>query len=152
MKEESGENNKELTSKQQMFCEYYIENWNASDAARRAGYSENTCGEIGYENLKKPQIKEYITEIQKDIAKIAGISRLSIVKDLIQIKDLAEQDKDQLKAIEVINKMVGFNDADKVDLTTQGESVNKTTDLSLLDDDEVLLFGKLAKKAKGFED
>ena len=104
-----------LTEKQRLFCEYYIENWNASDAARRAGYSENSAGQIGEQNLKKLEIKEYIEEIQKDLSKIAGISRLSIIKDLVNIKDYAEQEKDKIKALEVVNKMLGFNEPDKVD-------------------------------------
>ena len=47
---------KELTEKQKIFCREYVIDWNASRAAREAGYSENTAGEIGHENLKKPQI------------------------------------------------------------------------------------------------
>lgn len=108
---------KKLTQKQKLFCEYYIENWNASDAARRAGYSKNSAGQIGEQNLKKLEIQEYIEEIQRDIAKLAGVSRLSIVKDLLSIKDIAEQDKDKLKSIEIINKMLGFNDSDKLEIT-----------------------------------
>ena len=111
------EKHAELTQKQKLFCEYYIENWNATDAARRAGYSENTADVIGCENLTKPNIKQYIEEIQKDIAKLAGISRLSIVKDLINIKDHAEQEKDKIKAIEVVNKMLGMNEPDKQEIT-----------------------------------
>jgi phage terminase small subunit len=118
---------KELTQKQKLFCEYYIENWNATDAAKRAGYSETTAYSIGSENLSKPEIKEYIEEIQKDIAKLAGISRLSIVKDLINIKDHAEQEKDQIKAIEVVNKMLGMNEPEKQEIVSH-EIVAKKPD------------------------
>lgn len=34
-----------------------VSGYNAADAARRAGYSENTAKEIGYENLTKPHIR-----------------------------------------------------------------------------------------------
>ena len=51
-----------LTPKQKAFADYYIESGNASDAARKAGYSEKTAPFIGAENLKKPQISEYIAE------------------------------------------------------------------------------------------
>lgn len=51
-----------LTPKQKKFCDYYIETGNASEAARRAGYSQKTAPFIGAENLKKPQIKKYISE------------------------------------------------------------------------------------------
>lgn len=65
-----------LTQKQKRFCEEYVIDWNASRAARAAGYSEKTAGKIGSENLQKPEIKAYIEEIQKDIAKLAGVSAL----------------------------------------------------------------------------
>jgi phage terminase small subunit len=51
-----------LTEKQFAFCEYYIECGNAAEAARRAGYSENTARSIGAENLTKPDISAYIEE------------------------------------------------------------------------------------------
>lgn len=71
----------ELTEKQKKFCEEYIFDFNASRAARAAGYSEDTAGSIGFENLKKPEIQDYIAEIQLDLEKIAGISRLMIVRE-----------------------------------------------------------------------
>lgn len=49
-----------MTPKQKRFCEYYIQSTNATDAARKAGYSEKTAEAIGYENLRKPEIKAYI--------------------------------------------------------------------------------------------
>lgn len=49
-----------LTQKQKVFCEEYIKTGNASDAARKAGYSQKTAPFIGAENLKKPQISAYI--------------------------------------------------------------------------------------------
>ena len=49
-----------LTEKQRRFVDYYIETGNASEAARRAGYSEKTAGWIGQENLRKPTIKAAI--------------------------------------------------------------------------------------------
>lgn len=49
-----------LTAKQQRFVEEYLVDLNATQAAIRAGYSEATASEIGYENLSKPQIAEAI--------------------------------------------------------------------------------------------
>lgn len=46
-----------LTEKQRRFVDYYVETGNASEAARRAGYSEKTAGWIGQENLQKTTIK-----------------------------------------------------------------------------------------------
>lgn len=51
-----------LTNKQRVFIDEYVKCFNASEAARRAGYSEKTAGSIGSENLKKPEIQEAIQE------------------------------------------------------------------------------------------
>jgi len=74
-----------LSDKQRAFCHYYIIDWNATKAAILAGYSENSAQQIGSENLLKPVIQDYIEEIQKDIAKEAGISFLSQVLELKKI-------------------------------------------------------------------
>lgn len=49
-----------MTAKQQRFCDEYLIDLNATQAAIRAGYSPKTAGVIGTENLKKTMIKEYI--------------------------------------------------------------------------------------------
>ena len=52
----------ELTPKQKAFADYYIECGNATEAAKRAGYSESSARQIGTENLSKPSISAYIAE------------------------------------------------------------------------------------------
>lgn len=49
-----------LTAKQQRFCDEYLIDLNATQAAIRAGYSEKTAAVIANENLRKPNISEYI--------------------------------------------------------------------------------------------
>lgn len=63
----------DLTLKQQRFADFYIELGNASEAARRAGYSEATAGSQAVENLQKPAIREYIDQRLEELqsAKIA---------------------------------------------------------------------------------
>lgn len=53
-----------LTGKQRLFCDYYIKTFNATQSAIKAGYSKNTAYAIGAENLKKPQIKAYLTKLR----------------------------------------------------------------------------------------
>lgn len=55
-----------LTDKQQKFVEEYLLDLNATQAAVRAGYSEKTASETGYENLSKPQIANAIAEAKKE--------------------------------------------------------------------------------------
>ena len=49
-----------LTLKQQRFCDEYLIDLNATQAAIRAGYSEKTARQTAAENLSKPYIREYI--------------------------------------------------------------------------------------------
>lgn len=49
-----------MTEKQKRFCDEYLIDLNATQAAIRAGYSEKTAAVIANENLRKPYIKEYI--------------------------------------------------------------------------------------------
>lgn len=50
-----------LTPKMKAFCDAYIANGgNATQAAIEAGYSKKTAYATGHENLRKPQIIEYI--------------------------------------------------------------------------------------------
>ena len=49
-----------VTEKQKRFCDEYLTDLNATQAAVRAGYSKKTAYSIGEENLRKPEIKEYI--------------------------------------------------------------------------------------------
>lgn len=62
-----------LTAKQQRFCDEYLIDLNATQAAIRAGYSEKTARQTSAENLSKPYIREYIDKrlAEKDEALIA---------------------------------------------------------------------------------
>lgn len=49
-----------MTEKQKRFCDEYLVSLNATQAAIRAGYSEKTAAVIATENLRKPNIRDYI--------------------------------------------------------------------------------------------
>ena len=57
-----------LRPRQQAFVDAYLQSWNATDAARKAGYSEKTARAIGCENLTKPDIR---AEIERRISESA---------------------------------------------------------------------------------
>lgn len=58
-----------LTDKQKRFCEEYLIDCNATQAAIRAGYSERTAKSIGAENLTKPDLQNYIAELMNEVKK-----------------------------------------------------------------------------------
>lgn len=57
---------KKLTAKQQRFCDEYLIDLNATQAAIRAGYSKKTARVIGAQNLSKLAVKNYINERMKE--------------------------------------------------------------------------------------
>lgn len=67
---ETVEENNSLTEKQKLFCVYYIQNFNATAAALRAGYSPDSSGQIGYNLLCRDAIKKEIKKL-KEIKKEA---------------------------------------------------------------------------------
>ena len=52
-----------LNDRQEKFCREYLLDLNATQAAIRAGYSEDSAGAIGHENLKKPDIAARVQEL-----------------------------------------------------------------------------------------
>ena len=56
-----------LTEKQKRFIDYYIETGNATEAAKKAGYSRKTAKAAGYENLTKPYLKTAISNRLKEM-------------------------------------------------------------------------------------
>lgn len=57
-----------LTAKQQAFVREYLIDLNATQAAVRASYSEDSAGSIGHELLKKPEIQAAIQEAMDERA------------------------------------------------------------------------------------
>jgi len=90
-----------LTDKQAKFVEEYCVDLNATQAAIRAGYSEDTAGVIGYENLKKPYIKEAIHAKQEEHAEQCFVSIGSLTHELNVALDMAvaQGDANALRAV-----------------------------------------------------
>lgn len=68
----------DLTPKQKAFVDEFLKCGNATEAAKKAGYSERSARQMGAENLSKPSISEYIQERQKQIdnERIASITEI----------------------------------------------------------------------------
>ena len=75
-----------LTEKQKRFVDYYIETGNASEAARKAGYSEKTCRVTGQENLLKPAIKSAIGKRLQELKN----SRTATLNEVLEFITAAE--------------------------------------------------------------
>lgn len=82
-----------LTPKQAMFVIEYLKDLNATQAAIRAGYSEQTSAEMGYENLNKPHISEAIEKQMKYRAQRTLITADSILASMQEVADRCMQRK-----------------------------------------------------------
>lgn len=74
-----------MTPKQELFCQEYIIDLNATQAAIRAGYSKKTAFVTGFENLNKPYIQERIAELNKDRAEATGITQKRVLEEYAKI-------------------------------------------------------------------
>jgi len=100
----------ELTDKQRRFCEEYIVDFNATQAAIRAGYSEKTAAAIGAENLTKPNIQEFIRGLQKELSERTKITAEMVIQELAKIgfsdiKNYFEGDQKQRDITRLDNKL-----------------------------------------------
>ena len=129
-----------MTDKQKRFCEEYLIDCNATQAAIRAGYSTKTAYSIGVENLKKPEIKNYIDEKMKELQSKTIASAEEVLEYLtsvvrgessgteIVIEGIGDgcseartmikkpSEKDRLKAAELLGKRYALF-TDKTDIT-----------------------------------
>lgn len=101
-----------LNDRQILFCKEYLIDLNATQAAIRAGYSENTAAEIGHENLRKPHISSFIQTLQQEKSNELNISFTDILEIEWEIALESDRDGDRLKATEQISKKLGFYEKD----------------------------------------
>lgn len=72
----------DLNDKQEIFCREYLIDFNATQAAIRAGYSAKTAGEQGFALLKKLQISERITRLVAERANALDLSGEKVLAEL----------------------------------------------------------------------
>ena len=128
-----------MTAKQMRFCDEYLIDLNATQAAIRAGYSQKNARNIASENLAKPYIKEYIEArmAEKESALIAdqnevlkyltSVMRGESQSEVVVVENIgdftseartmkkAPDEKERLKAAELLGKRYGLY-KDKVDV------------------------------------
>ncbi|MBD8129038.1 terminase small subunit [Pantoea agglomerans] len=77
-----------LTDKQELFAREYLKDLNATQAAIRAGYSEKTAKEAGYENLTKPHILELVAQLKAERVEQTGIDAAYVLRRLVEIDEM----------------------------------------------------------------
>lgn len=78
-----------LTDKQKRFVEEYLVDLNATQAAIRAGYSEQTAYSIGQRLLKKVEVQEAIQQAQNKRSERTQITQDEVIRRLIENVDIS---------------------------------------------------------------
>jgi len=81
------------------FVHEYCVDLNATKAAIRAGYSEHTAEQLGYQLLQKPSVKAAIDERLEDIATAVGITAEKVLRLRWQIATADPNDLMELRRI-----------------------------------------------------
>ena len=121
-----------MTPKMKRFCDEYLIDLNATQAAIRAGYSKKTANRIGTENLSKPVIKAYIDERMKSkeskliadqdevLEYLTAVLRGKTQSEVVVVENIgdfmsearamqkAPDEKERLKAAELLGKRYGL--------------------------------------------
>ncbi len=97
-----------LNEKQKAFCEYYASSFNATESAKKAGYSEKTAYSQGQRLLKNVEVSNYL----KELAKTAKSSRVATISEVLEfftetMRNKTLMPKDRLKAAELLKEAIG---------------------------------------------
>lgn len=135
---------KKLTAKQKRFVEEYLIDLNATQAAIRAGYSVESAGDIGSENLKKPDIRAHVEKALAERSKRTGVNADRVLMELARLgfvnpgklinfdeatvkKDAAEDDLAAVASVKV--KTIPTEDGDIVEREVKLYDKNKSLEL-----------------------
>ena len=99
-----------LTEKQKRFCEEYLIDLNATQAAIRAGYSAKTAEQTAARLLRNVKVQKYISQLQKEQSDRTGITADTVLKELkkIALTDTEITGKEKIKALELLGKHLGM--------------------------------------------
>ena len=111
-----------LTEKQKRFCEEYLIDLNATQAAIRAEYSAKTAYSMGQRLLKNVEVQKYISQLQNSQSERTQITADTVLKELkkIALADTEITGKEKIKALELLGKHLGmFSDKIETDIDTE---------------------------------
>lgn len=77
--------NSKLTAKQRRFVDEYLKDLNATQAARRTGYTKKSAHAHGHKLLKSPAVQALIQERNEQRSKASGVTRERVLAELARI-------------------------------------------------------------------
>lgn len=144
----------DLTDKQKRFCEEYLIDLNATQAAIRAGYSKDTARSTGSENLSKPDIVDYIASLQESRSERTKITADMVLQELAKIgfsdiKNYYSEDKEPIDITQLENKLTAAVAQIKVTETSGDWGTKVTKEFKL--HDKISALEKIARHIGFFE-
>lgn len=141
------------TPKERLFIAEIQRDWNGTQAAIRAGYSEASAKDIAYELLRKPKIIDKICAAMAKRSQRAEVDAAWVLARLVEVEgEAASAEKGnrlhRLRALELIGKHVDVN-AFRTQLgigNPDGTPLDNRWDFSRLDDEEFETLGRLLRK------
>ncbi len=111
-----------MTEKQKRFCEEYLIDCNATQAAIRAGYSAKTAYSIGNENLTKPEIEAYIKEKLEELQS----ERIADVKEVMEyLTAVMRREKTENVVVTISEEKSEYTPDDKGTMRRQTVKIEK---------------------------
>ncbi len=121
-----------LSAKHKAFCDEYLANGMNATQAYKSVYKTNdkVAGASAPRLLDNVRIKEYLKEQQETTAQRLQITKEELLNDLVEIKNNNKGIRDgvAMKAIEIINKMSGFDAPIKQDINIQEQPFFRDND------------------------
>lgn len=82
-----------LTPQQELFCQEYIVDYNGTQAAKRAGYSDKTAAVQASRLLKNAKVLSRVRAIQKERLEKLALTQESVLLNLLEVYDRCMQKK-----------------------------------------------------------
>jgi len=127
-----------LTAKQEMFCREYIIDFNGTRAAIAAGYSQKAAKEQASENLTKPNIQQYIQELQTKRNEKLEIDAEWVLKKAVELHEICVDVGDNsvaARSLEIVGKHVdiqAFREKKEIGVTDDlKDTLDKMSDKQL---------------------
>jgi phage terminase small subunit len=105
-----------VTDKQRVFCQEYILDMNATQAALRAGYTARSAQQTGSENLSKPLVRAEIDRLLAERQQSTAYNRIRAEQELEHIHQRALAKGDLASAVAAVRekkKLFGLDQEDK---------------------------------------
>ena len=142
---ESVDANAELTEKQKLFCVFYVQSFNATQAYLQAyGGSRNVAGISGHELLKIPKIQAEIKKLKKETRKYFDVGFEDYVNYLLKIVGARISDFVEFGNVKGKN-FVKLKNSDSVEDSALIEVRQVKGDVSIRLEDKKWAWEKLAK-------